>query len=187
MPNKFAIFKLINLTWVFVSGGVICRLTTRNCLSGWDSVRQTLMNSALARQFDRLSALPHRHSSPFHAHVCVWVCALCVCVWRCQRKLKTSRAIDDDEFMRKFNYSTINRADSTPTKDRNDEARGRGYWSRDRAGGGERRANNRWKINADWRQMVVNQRTNREQTGAGAGERNYKRDWLRTTAFNEEW
>lgn len=34
--------------------------------------------------------------------------------------------------MRKFNYSTINRADSTPTKDRNDEAAGRGYGSRGR-------------------------------------------------------
>lgn len=37
-------------------------------------------------------------------------------------------------------------------------------------GGGERRANNRWKINADWRQMVINQRTNKEQTGAGERE-----------------
>lgn len=129
MPNKFAIFKLINLTWVFVSDGVICRLTTRNCWSGWDSVRQTLMNTArlFARQFDRLSA-PHRHSCPFHActySMCVSSGCVCVCVWRCQRKLKTSRAIDDDEFMRKFNYSTINRADSTPTKDRNVKVGGR--------------------------------------------------------------
>lgn len=127
------------------------------------------MNTArsFARQFDRLSAA-YRPSCPFHARTYTYVCvsAQCVCVLRCQRKLKTSRAIDDDEFMRKFNYSTINRADSTPTKDHNVKGGGGMVVG----AGAERRANNRWKINADWRQMVINQST-KTKTGRGRREK----------------
>lgn len=42
------------------------------------------------------------------------------------------------------------------------------------------RANNRWKINADWRQMAINQRTNKENQTEGRPQSLMKNDkkWM---------